>query len=113
MKPCVFLKIVTIFAAGNSLKRKLDMKKVIVSAMMIMAFLCSTTTVNAQSDNKPKAKKECCDKKAEKKDCCKKEAEKACCGADCKKCTECKANCSETNCKDCKHKGQCKKNCKK
>ena len=101
------------------------MKKVIVSAMMIMAFLCSTTTVNAQSDNKPKAKKECCDKKAEKKDCCKKKAEKkadccdkkkeekAGCKADCKKCTECKATCSDTNCKDCKHKGQCEKNCKK
>ena len=102
------------------------MKKVIVSAMMIMAFLCSTTTVNAQSDNKPKAKKECCDKNAEKKtdfckkeaekktDCCdKKKEEKAGCKADCKKCTECKATCSDTNCKDCKHKGQCKKNCKK
>ena len=48
---------------------------------MIMAFLCSTTTVSAQSDDEPKAKKECCDKKAEKKaDCCKKEAEKK---ADC------------------------------
>jgi len=89
------------------------MKKIIVSAMMIMAFLCSTTTVNAQSDKKPKAKKECCDKKAEKKDCCKKEAEKkadccdkkkeekAGCKADCKKCTECKATCSDTNCKEC------------
>ena len=42
------------------------MKKVIVSAMMIMAFLCSTTTVSAQSDNKPKAKKECCDKRLRK-----------------------------------------------
>ena len=80
------------------------MKKMIVSAMMIMALMCSTTTVNAQTDNKPKAKKECCDKNAEKK---------AGCGADCKKCTECKATCSKTNCKDCKHKGQCKKNCKK
>jgi glutaminyl-tRNA synthetase len=55
----------------------------------------------------------CCKKDAEKKDCCKKKAEKAGCGADCKKCTECKATCSDTNCKDCKHKGQCKKNCKK
>ena len=56
------------------------MKKMIVSAMMIMALMCSTTTVNAQTDNKPKAKKECYDKKAEKKDCCKKKAEKK---ADC------------------------------
>ncbi len=71
------------------------MKKVIVSAMMIMAFLCSTTTVNAQSDNKPKAKKECCDKKAEKKDCCKKDAEKK---ADCcKKNAEKKADCCKKN----------------
>lgn len=97
------------------------MKKTIVSAMMIMAFLCSTTTVNAQSDNKPKAQKECCDKKAEKsccdkKDgssCCDKQGGKCCCGADCKNCTECKANCCEKDCKDCKHKGQCEKNCKK
>ena len=101
------------------------MKKVIVSAMMIMAMVCASTTVNAQSDKKPKAKKECCDKKAEKKDCCKKNAEKkadccdkkaekkAGCGADCKKCTECKATCADTNCKDCTHKGQCQKNCKK
>ena len=36
------------------------MKKMILSAMMIMALMCSTTTVNAQTDNKPKAKKECC-----------------------------------------------------
>ena len=56
------------------------MKKMILSAMMIMAMVCASTTVNAQSDNKPKAKKECCDKKAEKKDCCKKNAEKK---ADC------------------------------
>lgn len=91
------------------------MKKMILSAMMIMAMVCASTTVNAQSDKKPKAKKECCDKKAEKKaDCCdKKKEEKAGCKADCKKCTECKATCSDTNCKDCKHKGQCKKNCKK
>lgn len=87
----------------------------ILSAMMIMAMVCASTTVNAQSDKKPKAKKECCDKKAEKKtDCCdKKKEEKAGCKADCKKCTECKATCNDTNCKDCKHKGQCKKNCKK
>ena len=101
------------------------MKKMILSAMMIMAMVCTSTTVNAQSDNKPKAKKECCDKKAEKKDCCKKNAEKkadccdkkkeekAGCKADCKKCTECKATCADTNCKDCTHKGQCQKNCKK
>ena len=70
------------------------MKKVIVSAMMIMAFLCSTTTVNAQSDNKPKAKKECCDKKAEKKDCCKKDAEKKadCCKKNAEKKAGCKAD---------------------
>ena len=91
------------------------MKKMILSAMMIMAMVCTTTTANAQSDKCQKAKKECCDKKkAEKKDCCKKDAEKkAGCGADCKKCTECKATCADTNCKDCTHKGQCKKNCKK
>lgn len=133
-KPCVFHQNSSYLCNWNIHLNKLYMKKVIVSAMMIMAFLCSTTTVSAQSDNKPKAKKECCDKKAEKKDCCKKKAEKkadcckkdaekkdcckkkaekAGCGADCKKCTECKATCSDTNCKDCKHKGQCKKNCKK
>lgn len=102
------------------------MKKMILSAMMIMAMVCTTTTANAQSDKCQKAKKECCDKKkAEKKDCCKKDAEKkadcckkdaekkAGCGADGKKCTECKATCADTNCKDCTHKGQCKKNCKK
>ena len=29
------------------------MKKMILSAMMIMAMVCTSTTVNAQSNNKP------------------------------------------------------------
>ena len=48
------------------------MKKVILSAMMMMAMMCFTTNVNAQ-DNVKKEKKECCEKKQqEKKECCEK-----------------------------------------
>ena len=122
-----FSQFITTFAADFIYNTKiLNMKKILLSAMMIMAMMCATTSASAQEKKCDKAKKECCEKKAEgkcdkkekaccKKDakaCCKKEA-KACCGQDCKKCTECKPNCCENNCKDCTHKGQCKKNCKK
>jgi len=94
------------------------MKKILLSAMMIMAMMCATTNASAQDHKCDKDKKECCEKK---KACCDKKDAKACdkkdakasCGGNCEKCTECKATCSKTNCKDCKHKGQCKKNCKK
>ena len=94
------------------------MKKILLSAMMIMAMMCATTNASAQDHKCDKNKKECCEKK---KACCDKKDAKACdkkdakasCGGNCEKCTECKATCSKTNCKDCKHKGQCKKNCKK
>lgn len=105
------------------------MKKMIFSAMLLVAMLGVTTQAGAQ-DNKEKAKKECCEKKQQcdkkakaAKACCDKKEktakaccdkkEKAGCGQGCQKCTECKADCSKTNCKDCKHKGDCKKNCKK
>ena len=119
------------------------MKKILLSAMMIMAMMCATTNASAQDHKCDKDKKECCEKKkacCDKKDakaCCDKKDAKHCdkkdakacdkkdakqcdkkdakasCGGNCEKCTECKATCSKTNCKDCKHKGQCKKNCKK
>ena len=79
------------------------MKKILLSAMMIMVMMCATTNASAQDHKCDKQKKECCEKKDA----------KASCGGNCEKCTECKATCSKTNCKDCKHKGQCKKNCKK
>ena len=79
------------------------MKKVILSAMMMMAMMCFTTNVNAQ-DNVKKEKKECCEKKQqEKKECCEKN----------KKCTECKAECGDKGCKECPNNHKCKKNCKK
>ena len=78
------------------------MKKMILCALMAVAFMCSTT-VSAQSDKTVKQKKECCEKKQKEscekhKDCCekqksccdKKAEEKKGCGTDCKKCTECK-----------------------
>lgn len=104
------------------------MKKILLSAMMIMAMMCATTNASAQDHKCDKQKKECCEKKdakaCDKKDakaCCDKKDAKHCdkkdakasCGGNCEKCTECKATCSKTNCKDCTHKGQCKKNCKK
>lgn len=97
------------------------MKKVMMTAMMMMAMVCFTTNVNAQSDNTKKEKKECCEKKAEKKECCEKKAEgKACCkqeakakGKDCKKCTECKPECGDKGCKECPNNHKCEKNCKK
>ena len=65
--------------------------------MMIMAMVSFTTSVSAQDVVDKKAKKECCDKKADKagKECCDKKADKAgkeCCdkkeakAKDCKKC---------------------------
>lgn len=96
------------------------MKKVILSAMMMMAMMCYTANVNAQ-DNVKKDKKECCEKKQQdKKECCEKKQEKACCkkdakakAKDCKKCTECKAECGDKGCKECPNNHKCKKNCKK
>jgi len=104
------------------------MKKTVLSAMM-MAMMCFTISVNAQSDNVKKEKKECCQKqekkeccqKQEKKDCCEKKSEKkACCkqeakakAKDCKKCTECKSECGDKGCKECPNNHNCKKNCKK
>ena len=93
------------------------MKKMILSAMMMMAMVCFTTSVSAQDNGDKKAKKECCEKKqdkgcCEKKDkgCCDKKADKA---KDCKKCTECKAECGDNGCKDCPNNHKCEKNCKK
>lgn len=88
-----------------------------LTAMMIMAMMCATTTVSAQEKQCDKNKKECCEKKKQEcqnkaKECCEKK-EKASCGKNCQKCTECKETCHKTDCKDCKHQGQCKKNCKK
>ena len=98
------------------------MKKVILSAMMMMAMMCYTTNVNAQ-DNVKKDKKECCEKKQqEKKECCEKKQQekKECCekdakakAKDCKKCTECKAECGDKGCKECPNNHKCEKNCKK
>lgn len=104
------------------------MKKMILTAMMIMATMSFTASVSAQDVVDKKAKKECCDKKAEKKagkDCCEKKAEKAekagkdCCdkkqakAKDCKKCNQCKPDCAEKNCKDCANNHKCDKSCKK
>lgn len=88
--------------------------------MMMMAMMCYTTNVNAQ-DNVKKDKKECCEKKQQdKKECCEKKQEKACSkkdakakAKDCKKCTECKAECGDKGCKECPNNHKCKKNCKK
>ena len=93
------------------------MKKMILSAMMMMAMMCFTTNVNAQDDNAKKDKKECCQKQEKKdcskqkeqKDCCKKQEQKDCC----KKCTECKPECGDKGCKECANNHNCKKNCKK
>lgn len=110
------------------------MKKMILSAIMAMTFVCFTTNVNAQSENTEKPQSECCKKKAtEAKDCCKKAASetkgcckkdaaevKACCKKDgagkaknCKKCPEAKASCADKSGKDCANKHKCKKNDKK
>ena len=84
------------------------MKKMILSAMMMMAMMCFTTNVNAQDDNAKKDKKECCQKQ-EKKNCSKQKEQKDCC----KKCTECKPECGDKGCKECANNHNCKKNCKK
>lgn len=98
-------------------KKKIkQMKKIILSAMMIMAMTCLTTNVSAQDNGNKKAQKECCEKKQEKKCCDKKAEAKPCCkkkAKDCKKCTECKPECGENGCKECPNNHQCKKNCKK
>ena len=51
----------------------------------------------------------CAKEAAAKKDCCKKGAK----GKDCKKCTECKPECGDNNCKTCPNNHKCQKNCKK
>ena len=112
----------------------------ILSAIMMVAMMCFSTQVNAQESNAKSDKKECCKKKAAegkecakatagehkcakeaagehkcakeaaaKKDCCKKGAK----GKDCKKCTECKPECGDNNCKTCPNNHKCQKNCKK
>ena len=43
------------------------MKKILLSAMMIMAMMCATTNASAQDHKCDKDKKECCEKK---KACC-------------------------------------------
>ena len=93
------------------------MKKIILSAMMMMAMMCFTGSVSAQDNGDKKAKKECCEKKQDKGCCEKKDGAKA--GMpeakkkDCKKCTECKAECGDNGCKECPNNHKCEKNCKK
>ena len=58
-----------------NINKKTNMKKILFSAM-VMAMMCMTTTVSAQSNESNQSKKECCQKKA--KACCEKET-KACC----------------------------------
>ena len=100
------------------------MKKMFMKAMMIMAMVSFTTSVSAQDVVDKKAKKECCDKKADKagKECCDKKADKSgkeCCdkkeakAKDCKKCNQCKSDCAEKGCKECANNHQCDKSCKK
>ena len=88
------------------------MKKMILTAMMIMATMSFTASVSAQDVVDKKAKKECCDKKADKagKECCDKKEAKA---KDCKKCNQCKSDCAEKGCKECANNHQCDKSCKK
>ncbi len=88
------------------------MKKMFMKAMMIMAMVSFTTSVSAQDVVDKKAKKECCDKKADKagKECCDKKEAKA---KDCKKCNQCKSDCAEKGCKECANNHQCDKSCKK
>ena len=82
------------------------MKKILLSAMMIMAMMCATTNASAQDHKCDKNKKECCEKKqaCEKKDakaccekkeaCCEKKEAKACEKKDAKAC--CVENLSKT-----------------
>ena len=86
------------------------MKKMMMSAMMVMAMMSFTVQATAQ-DNGQKAKKECCEKKDEAKPCCKEQAKGKV--KDCSKCTECKPECGEKGCKECPNNHKCKKNCKK
>ena len=74
----------------------------ILSAIVAMATMCFTTTVSAQDDNQKGQAKECCAKKCDGQQ-----------ASGCKKCTECKSTCSDTNCENCSHKGNCKHNCGK
>ena len=78
------------------------MRKMILSAIVAMATMCFTTTVSAQDDNQKGQAKECCAKKCDGQQ-----------ASGCKKCTECKSTCSDTNCENCSHKGNCKHNCGK
>ncbi len=105
------------------------MKKLILSAMMMMAVMCFNSNVNAQDNGDKKPKKECCEKKHDKGNCekhdkgsCEKHDKGSCekkCDKheaktkDCKKCTECKAECGDNGCKACPNNHKCEKNCKK
>ena len=46
-----------------TLTTKNNMKKILLSAMMIMAMMCATTNASAQDHKCDKDKKECCEKK--------------------------------------------------
>lgn len=111
------------------------MKRMIMTAMMIMATMSFTASVSAQEVVDKKAKKECCDKKqSDKADkaCCQKKADSGCCdkkqaentdnacqqqepakAKDCTKCGQCKPDCAEKGCTACPNNHQCDKGCKK
>lgn len=70
-----------------------NMKKIIISALFVAAFLTSGNTIMAQNANKkcPKQRTECCTQKSNPKSCCE---QKETCDA-----TKCPG---KTDCKDCK-----------
>ena len=71
------------------------MKKILLSAMMIMAMMCATTNASAQDHKCDKNKKECCEKKQA---CC--EKKQACCEKkDAKTCEKKEAKACEKKCK--------------
>ena len=75
------------------------MKKILLSAMMIMAMMCATTNASAQDHKCDKNKKECCEKK-EAKACCEKKDAKSCCEKkDAKTCEKKEAKACEKKCK--------------
>ena len=88
------------------------MKKILLSAMMIMAMMCATTNASAQDHKCDKNKKECCEKKqaCEKKDakaCCEKKDAKACEKKEAKSCCEkkdAKSCCEKKDAKTCEKK---------
>lgn len=83
------------------------MKKILLSAMMIMAMMCATTNASAQDHKCDKNKKECCEKKQA---CCEKKDAKACCEK-----KEAKSCCEKKDAKTCEKKEAkaCEKKCKK